>query len=106
MDNRFPKMVRFLVQKLDFLAIPNLGLLLAGLAVLGFVGQVLLQAPIEKFIFDPVRVLQGEWWRLLTFPLSEAPSNPIWLLFYCFYVYFIMNALEGTWGPDLSQFSH
>ena len=99
MDYRFPKYLRVLVQKLSFISIPNLGMLLAGLAVLGFVGSTLLEAPMEQFVFDPNRVLQGEWWRLFTFPVSEAPTNPIWLLFYCLYVYFIMNAMESSWGP-------
>ncbi len=98
MDDRFPKYIRFLVKKLRFLALPNLGMLLAGFAVLGFIGQNFLGASMGQFMFDPQRVMAGEWWRLITFPVSEAPNNPILLLFYCLYVYFITNALEETWG--------
>lgn len=99
MDYRFPKYLRWVVRKLDFLALPNLGMLLAGLAVLGFVGSHMLGAPMGQFSFDPYRVLyHGEWWRLITFPVSEAPSSPIFLLFYCFYIYFIMNSMEQSWG--------
>ncbi len=98
MDDRFPKYLRVLVKKLSFLALPNLGMLLAGFAVLGFIGQNMLGAPMAQFMFDPQRVMAGEWWRLLTFPVSEAPSNPILLLFYVLYVYFISNALEESWG--------
>ncbi len=53
MDDRFPKPLRFLVNKLSFLGIPNLGILIAGLAILGFVGQTILNAPMDRFIFDP-----------------------------------------------------
>lgn len=98
MDERFPKYLRVIVKKLSFLALPNLGMLLAGFAVLGFIGNQFLNAPMAQFMFDPQRVLAGEWYRLLTFPVSEAPTNPILLLFYCLYVYFIVNALEETWG--------
>src|SRR5690606_7642001 len=98
MDDRFPKPLRWIVDRLSFIAVPNLGMLLAGLAVLGFVGRNMMGAPMEQFTFHPYLVLQGEWWRLITFPVSEAPSNPIFLLFYCFYIYFIMNAMEGDWG--------
>ena len=98
MDDRFPKYLRFIVKKLSFMSIPNLAMLLAGFAVLGFVGKTMMGAPMEQFLFDPSRVLAGEWWRLITFPVSEAPTNPIILLFYCLYVYFIVNALEESWG--------
>lgn len=98
MDDRFPKYLRFIVKKLGFLALPNIALLLAGFAVLGYIGTKLLGAPMQQFVFDPQRVLDGEWWRLLTFPVSEAPTNEILLLFYCLYVYFIVNAIEQSWG--------
>lgn len=98
MDERFPRYLRVVVNKLSFLALPNLGMLLAGFAVLGFVGKTMLGAPMEQFLFDPDRVLAGEWWRLITFPVSEAPTNPLILLFYCLYVYFIVGALESAWG--------
>jgi hypothetical protein len=49
-------------------------------------------------VFDPQRLLAGEWWRLFSFPLSSGFEHPIWLLFYVMYVYFLMNALEAHWG--------
>ncbi len=95
MDDRFPKYLRVLVHRLSFIAIPNLGMLIAGLAVLGFVGTVILQAPMDRFIFDPDLVRQGEYWRLFAYPLIQ---EPIWLLFYVMYVYFVMGTLESSWG--------
>jgi hypothetical protein len=93
MDNRFPKILRIIISRLDFIAIPNLGLLISGLAVLGFVGSQGLGAPLERFIFDPELVLQGEWWRLFAFPIFQ---DPLWLLFFVMYAYFAIGMLETS----------
>jgi len=97
MDERFPKYLQVICKKLDFLSIPNLGMLLAGLAVLGFAGH-LMGAPLERFTLNPYLIMQGEVWRLITFPLAEVPTHPIWLLFHCLFIYFVMNSLESHWG--------
>lgn len=98
-DDRFPKYLRTIVGKLGFIAVPNLGMLVAGLAVLSFIGMNMLGAPMERFTFDPYLVTQGEWWRLFAYPtVGSSGSNPIWLLFFVMYVYFVMNALEENWG--------
>ncbi len=99
MDERFPKYLRWVVNRLDFLGLPNLGMLVCGLAVLGFVGTQMMGAPLHQFTFSPELIRQGQWWRLFAFPVSEGLSSPIWLLFYVMYIYFVMNALEGHWGP-------
>ncbi len=98
MDARFPQWLRTVVRKLDFLGMPNLGMFVCGLTVLGFFGQNFLGAPLERFIFDPYMVLHGEWWRLVAFPTGDGIQNPLWFLFYVLYIYFVMNALESHWG--------
>lgn len=95
MDDRFPKWLRTIVGFFSFLSLPNLGPLICGLAVLGFIGNNVLQAPMERFVFDPQAFLAGEWWRLCAFPTQ---SDPLWLLFFCMYVYFIFQMLEQNWG--------
>lgn len=95
MDDRFPRPLRFLVDKLSFISMPNLGTLIAGLAILGFVGQNMLNAPMDRFLFDPQAFMAGEYWRLFAFPTL---NDPIWLLFFCMYVYFIFGMLETNWG--------
>ncbi|MBY0371745.1 hypothetical protein K2X33_13760 [bacterium] len=95
MDHRFPKYLRFLVGKLDFISLPNLGMLISGLAVLGFVGQHVLNAPLDRFLFDPVAFMDGEYWRVFAFPVT---SGPILLLFFVLYAYFIFGQLESSWG--------
>lgn len=100
-DDRFPKVLREALAKIDFIAIPNLGMLIAGLAVLGFIGTHMLGAPIERFTFDPELVRQGDWWRLFAYPtIGDSASSPIWLLFFVLYVYFVMDALEQNWGSS------
>jgi hypothetical protein len=95
MDDRFPKFTRVIVDKLSFLSLPNLGTLIAGLAILGFVGHSILNAPMERFLFDPQAFLAGEYWRIFAFPTL---TDPLWLLFFCMYVYFIFGMMESSWG--------
>jgi hypothetical protein len=95
MDDRFPKALRIAVDKLSFISMPNLGTLIAGLAILGFVGHSILNAPMERFLFDPQAFLAGEYWRIFAFPTL---TDPLWLLFFCMYVYFIFGMLETSWG--------
>jgi hypothetical protein len=98
MDDRFPKYLRWISKKIEVIAVPNLGTLVAGLAILAFVAKVILNVPMERFVFDPELVLQGEWWRLFSFPLESGLENPIWLIFYVLYVYFVLNTIEEVWG--------
>lgn len=100
MDSRFPQWLRTLVRKLEFIAVPNLGSILCGIAVVAFIANFVNPIPLQRFIFVPQLVLEGEWWRLFTFPFVGGLSNPIFVLFYCMYVYFVMNTLESAWGAS------
>lgn len=99
MDERFPRWFRKATEKLDFIGIPNLGPLICAMAVLAYLAQTTGTIPYERFVFHPYLVLQGEWWRLFTFPISQGLSHPLWLLMYVFYLYFVINTLESHWGP-------
>ncbi len=99
MDERFPRWLRTVLRKLDFLGIPNLGGLLCGVAVLAFVANNIAPVPVERFMFDPYLILRGEWWRLFSFIFTNGFQSPLSLLFYVLYIYFIVNALESVWGP-------
>jgi hypothetical protein len=97
-DDRFPLWLRRVVGKLDFIGVPNLGALLCGIAVVAFFANLNHSVPLDRFIFDPELVRQGQWWRLFTFIFTSGFSNPINLIFYVLYLYFVMNALESLWG--------
>jgi hypothetical protein len=99
MDSRFPAWLRTVVRKLDFLGIPNLGSVMCGLCVMGFLVSWLNPGALMHFYFVPQLVLQGEWWRILGFFLQAGVTSPITLLFMVLYIYFVMNALESAWGP-------
>ena len=99
MDDRFPKWLKVVLRKLDFIGLPNIGMFVCGLSVLGFFGLNFLGAPLERFIFDPYLVTQGEWWRLFSFPTGDGITNPIWFIFYVLYIYFVMSSMEAQWGP-------
>jgi len=98
-DDRFPRWQRTLVRKLSFLAIPNLGGILCGIAVLSFIANYIMPTSMDRFIFDPARVLDGEWWRLISFPLTGGFQDPFWFLFYVLWLYFVTNIVESLWGP-------
>jgi hypothetical protein len=43
-------------------------------------------------------LLEGEWWRLVTFPFDPPLSNPIFAFFAWYLFYLMGSALEGEWG--------
>lgn len=83
------------------MGLPNLGLLICGLAVLGFVGKNFLGAPLDRFMFIPELVRQGEWWRIVAYPIID---NPLYLFFFVMYVYYVVGALEEKWGSGPTTF--
>ncbi len=106
MNDTIPKYLRWILKHTQFIAIPNLGFLIAALAVLAFVGTHMLGAQLHQFTFVPEAVRAGQWWRLFAFPISQDLTNPIWLLFYVMYIYFVFNSLENFWGtPSLTFFT-
>lgn len=98
MDDRFPLWLRRAVKRLDFLALPSLGKFVVAAAIVAFVAKNIVGVPMEKIVFDPQAVLDGEVWRLLVFP-SQGISDPLWLLFFVLYIFFVFNSIELSWGP-------
>ena len=99
MDQRFPKWLRTVVTKLDFLGVPNLGPLLCGVAVISFVAHQSQTIPMARFLFSPELILEGEWWRLVSFLFTAGMTTPLSLIFFVLYTYFVTNMLEAEWGP-------
>lgn len=102
MDHRFPSWLRTLVHKLDFLGLPNLGMLVCGLGALAYFAQISGFSAVDRFLFDPIAIMhQGEWWRLFAFPMSDpssTPSNPLFFFFFLLFTYFIFSSIEAQWG--------
>ncbi|MBI4406119.1 MAG: hypothetical protein HY537_18315 [Deltaproteobacteria bacterium] len=101
MNHQIPKVLQFLSRKLSFLAIPNLGFAVCALAAIAFVAKTVGNTPYERFLFDPAAVMAGEWWRFFPVPIWAGLDNPIFLLFFVLFIYFVIQALESAWGTAL-----
>ncbi|HUO07815.1 MAG TPA: rhomboid family intramembrane serine protease [Phycisphaerae bacterium] len=82
------------------IAIPNITVYLIAFQVMCLfmiVGQP--QSHFEqKLVFDAARVMQGEWWRVITFLFLPPIENPVFA-FFAFYFFWLMGtALESHWG--------
>jgi hypothetical protein len=53
---------------------------------------------LDRFAFEPQKVLEGEWWRLLTFLIEPPCSMPVFVIFFWYLLYLFGTALEATWG--------
>lgn len=93
---KLPKTIETLAQKCAFLSIPYWEYVLTGLPILALVLSTFLQIPVERYEFIPELTLQGEWWRLLALP--SISRSPFWLIIYCLYIFFVVQALEQAWG--------
>jgi len=79
-------------------AFEHLTLLLVGAQVGAFVLGVAKPAFLARITLLPIRVLQGEFWRVLTF-LFVPPSTDVLFVFFELYLLFLYGqALEAQWG--------
>jgi len=53
---------------------------------------------IEALPLVPTLVLEGQWWRLISFFFLPPSLNPIWCFLTWMMLFFVGNALEGHWG--------
>jgi len=53
---------------------------------------------VDRVVLIPVRVLSGEWWRIITFLFIPPKLNPIFAFFAWYLFYLMGSALEGHWG--------
>jgi len=84
------------------LALPNLtAVLLAGQAAL-FIGQLPsdeAMASVQlRTALIPQLVVEGEWWRLITFMFVPPPTNSLLIIFYFMLIYLFGTTLENHWG--------
>jgi len=52
----------------------------------------------QQLIFDSAKVVDGEWWRAITFLFMPATQSPIWALFVMYFYWMMGTALEQEWG--------
>jgi membrane associated rhomboid family serine protease len=100
-DLTLPHLMRFLdrlERRFGFLGIPGLTRILIGFAVLVFALAWLLPGFTSMLTLDPVRIRQGEVWRLVTYIFIPQTLSPLWILFALWFLWFIGEGLERAWG--------
>jgi hypothetical protein len=79
-------------------ALPNVTLYLIIGQVFVLLSAMLGQLDLAKFVLVPGAVLNGEWWRLITFVFFPPPTSFIWVAFAWYAFYLTGSAMEGYWG--------
>jgi hypothetical protein len=87
-----------LERKLRRFAIPNLTVYLILGQVLFFIFVMSGRFILDRVVLIPDRVLDGEWWRIITFLFIPPLTNPIFAFFAWYLFYLMGSALEGHWG--------
>src|SRR5271155_5351932 len=52
----------------------------------------------NKLVFDSGAVLQGEWWRAITFLFMPPTDNLLWAALSWYFFWLMGTALEANWG--------
>jgi membrane associated rhomboid family serine protease len=90
--------MRKLAKYFQWLAIPNIAILIVTLQAAGFILVSSDPAWVGRLALIPSQVLLGEYWRLVTFLSLPLSLSPIWVIFVLWFLYFILNAIEQVWG--------
>lgn len=78
-------------------AVPGLMRYIVGANLVTYFLGMLSPGGLGFLAMDPVAVLQGEIWRVVTYVLLPT-SGGIWLLISCLFYYWLGGALEQIWG--------
>src|SRR6266487_4453638 len=87
-----------LERRFGFLGIPGLPRILVGFAALVFGLTWLLPGFTSMLTLDPVRIRQGEVWRLITYIFIPQTLSPLWLLFALWFLWWVGEGVERGWG--------
>lgn len=78
--------------------VPKLALYLVGAQALGFMLVLFEPRAWQLLVLDPLLVLRGEVWRLVSFLALPLSMSPLWMIFVLYFVYFVVNGIEEEWG--------
>jgi hypothetical protein len=83
-------------------AVPNLTMaLIAGQVIVYVLQHIDLPGAVplvSKIALVPDKVLEGQWWRVITYLFDPPKTNPIFA-FFAWYIFYLMGVtLESTWG--------
>jgi hypothetical protein len=99
-----PKWLRSLEKHLGWIALPNIALIVVTLQALGFLMVSTDIAWGIRLALVPDAVLGGEWWRVITFMALPISSDPIWVLFALWFLWFLLGSIEAAWGAFRTTF--
>lgn len=99
-----PKWLDRLERSLGWISVPYIAVLLITLQVMGFIMISSNPGWYEQLALIPSLVFAGEYWRVITFLAIPLTISPIWMFFVLWFLYFIVNALESTWGAFKTTF--
>ncbi|MGH7830347.1 MAG: rhomboid family intramembrane serine protease [Candidatus Binatia bacterium] len=102
--DRGPRWLGKLERRLRWLSIPNMAGLLVGLQLVGFALVYSDPEWLWRLALVPDLVLQGEWWRLVSFLALPISLSPFWVLFVLWFLYFIVEGIENLWGSFRTTF--
>ena len=80
--------------------IPNLMLYIClGTALVYYMTQFTENTILYQYlVFDRALILQGQVWRLISYPLTYYVGNPLLMAIFLFCYYSIGRAMENSWG--------
>lgn len=93
-----PKWISVIERKINWLAIPNIAIILVTLQAIGFLFALIDPVWINRLELIPEAVKAGEFWRLVTFLALPLSLSPIWVFFSLWFLYFVVNMIEEVWG--------
>lgn len=93
-----PKWLDKLERPLSFIAMPHMAFTLMGLQAIGMVVLILQPQLLTRMYLDPQLVLEGQFWRVLTFLAMPLNSSILWMIFVLWFMYFVVQILEQHLG--------
>ncbi len=92
------KWTQQLGRRLGRSAVPHLTLGIIGVQVITFLAGVSNPAIVNGLVLDSQLVMDGEWWRVLTFMMVPPSLSPIWALIAWYVLYLTGGGLENGIG--------
>ncbi len=92
------RLIERLEKKLGRFALQNATVYLIAGQTLVYVLLLMGRLDPGQIYFSAGSLLQGEWWRLVTFPFDPPVRNPLFALFAWYLFYLMGSALEEHWG--------
>lgn len=99
-----PRWIDRLEKPLGWIAVPKLAIIFVSLQAFG--AYLVLDNPerLSQLMLDPQAVLNGQWWRLVTFLALPISQSILWQVFVLLFLYYVINSLEEIWGPFKTTF--